>query len=133
MEGFITMLNFIRREHPALQQLRTLRFHDVGNDNLLAYSKFDPLTGDCILVVVNLDPHNAQEGVLDIDMNSLGRRSVDRMDVKDLITGRTFDWGKSNFIRLEPWADVAHIVQLPDVPEDLRRKLAWREGPDHEG
>ena len=133
MEGFITMLNFIRREHPALQQLRTLRFHDVGNDNLLAYSKFDPLTGDCILVVVNLDPHNAQEGVLDIDMNSLGRRSVDRMDVKDLITGRTFDWGKSNFIRLEPWADVAHIVQLPDVPEDLRRKLAWREVPDYEG
>ena len=41
LEPFITLLNTIRREHPALQQLRTLRFHDIGNDNLLAYSKID--------------------------------------------------------------------------------------------
>ena len=133
LEPFITLLNTIRREHPALQQLRTLRFHDIGNDNLLAYSKIDPLTGDAVLVVVNLDPWNAQEGILDIDMNSIGRRSTDRMDVQDLITGQRFNWGKENFVRLEPWANVAHIIQLPDVPEGTRRKLAWRDVPDYEG
>ena len=133
LEPFITLLNTLRREHPALQQLRTLHFHDIGNDNLLAYSKIDPLTGDAVLVVINLDPWNAQEGILDIDMNSIGRRSTDRMDVEDLITGQRFNWGKENFIRLEPWSNVAHIIQLPDVPEGLRRKLAWRDVPDYEG
>ena len=133
LEPFITLLNTIRREHPALQQLRTLRFHDIGNDNLLAYSKIDPLTGDAVLVVINLDPWNAQEGILDIDMNSIGRRSTDRMDVQDLITGQRFNWGKENFVRLEPWSNVAHIIQLPDVPEGTRRKLAWRDVPDYEG
>ena len=31
-------------------------FHDVDNDALLAYSKFDPATGDCVLVVVTSTP-----------------------------------------------------------------------------
>ena len=66
-------------------------------------------------------------------MNSIGRRSTDRMDVQDLITGQRFNWGKENFVRLEPWANVAHIIQLPDVPEGTRRKLAWRDVPDYEG
>ena len=35
----ITRVNAIRREHPALQLDRTLRFHETGNDALLAYSK----------------------------------------------------------------------------------------------
>lgn len=133
LEPFIATLNKLRHEHPALQQLRTLRFHEVDNDNLIAYSKFDPLTGDCILVVVNLDPWNAQEGTLTIDMNSLGHHSADRMDVTDLITGETFNWTKHNYVRLEPWNNVAHVVSLPDIPEGLRRCLAWRDVPDYAG
>ena len=31
-----------------------MTFHAVDNDALLAYSKFDPITGDCVLVVANL-------------------------------------------------------------------------------
>ncbi|MBV7295122.1 alpha-1,4-glucan--maltose-1-phosphate maltosyltransferase [Corynebacterium sp. TAE3-ERU12] len=133
LEPYITTLNTLRHEHPALQQLRTLRFHEVDNDNLLAYSKFDPLTGDTVLVVVNLDPWNAQEGTLTIGMNALGHRTVDRFDVTDLVTGETFNWGQHNYVRLEPWRNVAHIIQLPDVPEHMRRELAWREVPDYEG
>lgn len=133
LEPFIATLNKLRREHPALQQLRNLHFHDIDNDNLLAYSKFDPMTGDAVLVVINLDPWNAQEGTLTIDMDKIGHRNHDRMDVRDLITDSTFNWGKQNFIRLEPWSNVAHIVQLPAISEELRHKLAWREVPDYEG
>ena len=46
LEPFLTRLNEIRRVHPALQQLRTITFHHPDNDALLAYSKFDPVTGD---------------------------------------------------------------------------------------
>src|SRR3954449_12772741 len=36
---YLRRLNEIRRAHPALQQLRTLRFHPVDNPNLLCFSK----------------------------------------------------------------------------------------------
>ena len=48
LEPFIAQLNEIRRLHPALQQLRTIHFHHLDNDALLAFSKFDPATGDCV-------------------------------------------------------------------------------------
>ncbi|MEJ5919504.1 MULTISPECIES: alpha-1,4-glucan--maltose-1-phosphate maltosyltransferase [unclassified Corynebacterium] len=133
LEPFITLLNQIRRDNPALQQLRNIHFHEIGNDNLLAYSKFDALTGNCVLVVINLDPWNAQEGMLHIDMEKVGHAEADRMDVRDLITDQQFNWGADNFVRLEPWSNVAHIIQLPDLPEGLRRKLAWRDVPVYEG
>ena len=56
LEIFLARLNEIRRVHPALCQLRTLRFHGVDNDALMAMSKFDPVTGDTVLVVVTLNP-----------------------------------------------------------------------------
>lgn len=127
------MLNKFRREHPALQQLRNLHFHDIDNDNLLAYSKFDPMTGDNLLVVINLDPWNAQEATLHLDMEKVGFAEGDRLDVEDLITGAKFNWGDYNYVRLEPWNNVAHIIKLPDVPNAKRASLAWREVPDYEG
>lgn len=133
LEPFIATLNKLRREHPALQQLRNLHFHDIDNDNLIAYSKLDPVTGDAILVVINLDPWSAQEGTLHIDMDRIGHRNHDRMDVTDLITGNQFNWGKDNYVRLAPWENVAHIIKLPEIDENLRNKLAWREVPDYEG
>ena len=62
LEPFLKRLNEIRRVHPALCQLRTITFHHIDNDALLAYSKFDPVTGDTVLVVVTLNPFAAEEG-----------------------------------------------------------------------
>ncbi len=45
LEPYITRLNEIRRAHPALQQLRNIAFHQVDNDQIIAYSKTDPATG----------------------------------------------------------------------------------------
>src|SRR3954454_20248427 len=36
---FITLLNELRRRHPALQRLRSIRFHDSDNDQIICYSK----------------------------------------------------------------------------------------------
>ena len=62
--------------HPALCQLRTIRFHHVDNDALLAYSKFDPVTGDTVLVVVTLNPFGAEEGTVWLDMGALGMHAL---------------------------------------------------------
>ena len=42
MRELIARVNQIRREHPALQHDRTLRFHPMDNDQLIAYSKTLP-------------------------------------------------------------------------------------------
>ena len=119
-------LNRIRRAHPALQQLRTLRFHEVDNEQIVAYSKMDPATGDTVLTVVNLDPHGPQEGTLHIDMESIGYGEDAQFTVFDEVTGGEFHWGAHNYVRLEPWASVAHIVTIPPCDEARRVELTYR-------
>jgi starch synthase (maltosyl-transferring) len=106
-------LNTIRAAHPALQQLRTLHFHNVDNEALLAYSKQDPATGDTVIVVVSLDPEHPQEGTVWLDLPALGRDWQDRMVVHDEVTGATWEWGQANYVRLEPQNAVAHILSVP--------------------
>ncbi|HEY1573342.1 MAG TPA: alpha-1,4-glucan--maltose-1-phosphate maltosyltransferase [Pseudonocardiaceae bacterium] len=110
LEPWLRTLNEIRRAHPALQQLRTLRFHHVDNDALIAYSKQDPATGDTVVSVITLDPFVAQEGTLWLDLPSLGFEWQDRLLAHDEVTGETWDWGQANYVRLEPWRAVAHVV-----------------------
>jgi starch synthase (maltosyl-transferring) len=110
LEPWLRKLNMLRRAHPALQQMRTLRFHHVDNDALLAYSKQDPETGDTVVVVVTLDPYVAQEGTLWLDLPSLGFEWHERLIAHDGVTGETWEWGQANYVRLEPWRAVAHIV-----------------------
>ena len=61
LEPFLKRLNEIRHVHPALCQMRTITIHHVDNDALLAYSKFDPMTGDCVLVMVTLNAFGPEE------------------------------------------------------------------------
>jgi starch synthase (maltosyl-transferring) len=112
LEPWITRLNQLRRDHPALRQLRTLRFHDTDNAALLAYSKTDPLTGDTVLCVVTLDPFGVEEGTVHLDMPALGLEWHDRFGAFDEVSGQTFEWGQANYVRLEPWRDVAHIISV---------------------
>ncbi|MEW2626443.1 alpha-glucosidase C-terminal domain-containing protein, partial [Streptomyces sp. NPDC048106] len=106
----ITRLNTVRREHPALQRLRNLRFHQTDNDAVLAYSKS---TGtDTVIVVVNLDPHHAQEATVELDMPRLGLDWHADLSVHDELTGETYRWGRTNFVRLTPGRTPAHVLHV---------------------
>jgi starch synthase (maltosyl-transferring) len=109
---FITKLNRIRREHSSLQRLRNLVFHHTGSDAIIAYSKREGT--DLVLVVVNLDPSNAQESTIHWDMTALGL-SADRFVAHDLLDGNSFEWNQDTFVRLDPRGPagkVAHIVYV---------------------
>ncbi|MGJ5741324.1 maltotransferase domain-containing protein [Streptomyces caniscabiei] len=109
----ITALNDIRRRHPALHGLRNLRFHHTDNDAMIAYSK---RTGsDAVVVVVNLDPHRAQEATITLDMAELGLGAGESVPVRDELTGESYRWGRTNYVRLEPGRSPAHVlhVQFP--------------------
>ncbi|MFN2477750.1 MAG: alpha-1,4-glucan--maltose-1-phosphate maltosyltransferase [Pseudonocardiaceae bacterium] len=112
LEPWLTRLNAIRRAHPALQQLRTLRFHLVDNPSLLAYSKTDPATGDTVICVVTLEPFNTVSGIVVLDMPALGLDRLDRVLVHDEVSGETYSWSQVNFVQLQPWRAVAHILWL---------------------
>ncbi len=114
---YLTMLNEVRRAHPALQELRTLHFHGTENDDVLAFSKqafskqadADGQT-DTVIVVVNLDPHGARETVVNLDLPALGMEWGDAFSVHDVVTGNTWLWGARNYVRLDPFVEPAHIL-----------------------
>ena len=106
--------------------MRNIHFHHVDNDALIAYSKFDPVTGDSVLVVINLDPFGPEEGTIWLDMPELGHDWHDSLTVTDEVSGQQFNWGQTNFVRLEPWKSVAHILALPPIPYPARLELAYR-------
>lgn len=138
LQPWITVLNQWRRTHPALQQQRNLHVHDTTNDQLLAYSRVDPITGNAMLIVVNLDPHNIQEGTVHVDLHAVGLAprpgfedalpTQQHYDVVDLPTNQVFTWSQNNYVRLDPNFQVAHILHLPDVPQARRAPLAYRGG-----
>ena len=127
LEPFLTRLNEIRRVHPALHELRTIKFHHPDNDAVLAYSKFDPVTGDQVLVVVTLNAFGPEEATVWLDMAALGMEPYDRFWVRDEITGDEYQWGQANYVRLDPAKAVAHVLNMPQVPADQRLKLLRRE------
>ncbi len=111
---YITELNRIRKVHPALHQLRNLRFHYVDQPELMCFSKRATIAGrpgtDTVLVIVNLDPHQTREATVWLDLPALG---VDReFTVTDELTGESFWWGNANYVRLDPAARPAHIFTV---------------------
>jgi starch synthase (maltosyl-transferring) len=108
----IAKLNRIRREHPALHQLRNLRFHHVDNGDLTAFSKRDADTGDTILVVCTVNPHEPREATVTLDLEALGMTWDAGMTVRDLLTGAEYAWGERNYVRLDPHATPAHIFAV---------------------
>ena len=109
---YLAHLNRLRNAHPALQQLRNLRFHHIDNENLLAFSKRDDETGDTVIVVVTLNPFSVQQGTTSLDMPALGLDWNDRMVVHDELGGgtRDYEWGQFNFVRLDPHVEPAHVL-----------------------
>ncbi|WP_373313160.1 DUF3459 domain-containing protein, partial [Streptomyces capillispiralis] len=113
----ITRLNTIRRENPALRQLRDLHFHDVDQEAVIAYSKRKG--SNTVLVVANLDPHHTQEATVSLDMPQLGLEWHESVPVRDELTGETYQWGRANYVRLEPGRSPAHVFRVlrPSTPQ----------------
>ncbi|MFJ2928965.1 alpha-1,4-glucan--maltose-1-phosphate maltosyltransferase [Streptomyces massasporeus] len=113
----LTRLNTIRRENPALQQLRDLHFHHADQEAVIAYSKRKG--SNTVLVVANLDPHHTQEATVSLDMPQLGLDWHESVPVRDELTGETYHWGRANYVRLEPGHRPAHVftVLRPSTPE----------------
>lgn len=109
---WITRLNHIRRAHPALQQLREIRFLDVDNDALLAFAKTDPASGDTVLCVINLNPRSTEEGTVRDVMQAFGLTDDAQLMLRDEIGGASGTWSDTQQVKLDPSDQVAQILSV---------------------
>jgi starch synthase (maltosyl-transferring) len=106
-------MNRIRRENPALQSDRGLHFCAIDNDLLIAYLKIDASSGNVILTVVNLDPHQPQHGWVDLDVSALRLDAEQPYQVHDLLSEQRYIWrGRYNYVLLDPQRQPAHVFRL---------------------
>ena len=118
---YLTMLNRVRREHPALQQLRNTHLHSSEDDAVLVYSKHldAEFTGtrkaDTVIVVANVDPHSVRETLVHLDVSALGLQHGADFEVTDAVTGATWRWGATNYVRLDAFHEPAHILTVKAV------------------
>lgn len=99
----ITALNRIRRQHPALQSHLGLAFHNAYDDQIILYSKRDPIDGSLVLVAVSFDPHHVREATIEIPLWLLGLPDDAAVGVVDLMREDAFTWyGKFQRLRLDP-------------------------------
>lgn len=113
LKDLIARVNRIRRQNPALQSDRSLRFHRIDNEALICYSKSTADRTNVILVVVNLDPHHTQAGWTDLSLEVLGLEPHQSYQVHDLLSDARYLWqGARNYVELNPRAMPAHILQI---------------------
>ena len=121
LEPYITRLNEIRAEHPSLQQLRNLDVHWSDDESILVFTKylggeFTPTgVADRLIVVVNTDPHTVRETTVHLDLARLGLSPDARIQVTDLVSEASFEWGRDNFVSLDPFIHPAHILHVTSV------------------
>ena len=111
----IRLLNKIRDENPALQQLRNLETHWSDDDSVLVFSKrlepnFNGGKDNTVIMVVTTDPHSDRETMTHLNLKALELPA--EFEVEDLITGKKFRWSEHNFVRLDAFTEPAHILRV---------------------
>jgi starch synthase (maltosyl-transferring) len=107
----VQRLNQARRTNPALQYLDNVQFLETHNEALIAYAK--RRDHNVVLTVVNLDPHTAQEGLVDVPWD-LGVPPA--FTVTDLLDLARYDWHLGgNYVRLAPGERAGHVLRV-DTP-----------------
>jgi starch synthase (maltosyl-transferring) len=107
----ISKLNRIRAENAALHELGNFEPVPTDFDGIFAYRKHAP--GNELLVIVNLDPHQAHETMVDVPLAALGIDANEPYEVNDLLTGARYTWrGSRNYVKLDPSERVAHLFRV---------------------
>jgi starch synthase (maltosyl-transferring) len=91
LKDFITSVNRIRRENPALQSNRNLWFNAADNEHLICYSKHTDDLSSIIFSVVNLDPHRKQAGWVNVPIAAWGLDPARPCQAHELLSHTSYD------------------------------------------
>jgi len=115
IKDYIARLNAIRRDHPALQGYRNLRFLEADSPHVLFYARTAPV--GTLLVAVNLDPFAPHEVTFQLPLEDLGIQPGETFELRELLSERpTLVGGRALTVRLE-LDEPAHVYRLSRRPE----------------
>jgi starch synthase (maltosyl-transferring) len=113
----VARVNRARRENLALQRNENVVFHQIDNEELIAYSKATDDLSNIIVVIVNLDFRWKQSGFLTLPLEKFGLDPAKPYVVHDLLTDQRFTWqGPRNYVELRPDQINAHILRIEKDP-----------------
>jgi starch synthase (maltosyl-transferring) len=113
LRELITAINKVRRDNPALQNDRSLRFHPTENDQLVAYTKTTDDLGDVVLTVVNVDPRRTQAGMVTLPLDDLGLTRDKSYQAHEVLTGARYTWnGPRNYVEIDPSSAPGQIFRF---------------------
>jgi starch synthase (maltosyl-transferring) len=110
---FIERINRIRRENEALHNNESLRFLNIQNEGLIAFSKRSYDGKNIIVTIVNLDPYNVQAGSVQVPMGDFGLKGP--YQAHELVTNARYHWQEWNWVRLDPYTCPVHIIRLENL------------------
>ncbi len=109
----IRTINRLRRDNPVMQEFLNLRFLPCAEPDILAYAKLSADQADAVVVVVNLDPHMAHQGEVELPLAALGLETDDEFTLEEAFSGdvSVFRGARQQF-RLDPQTNPALIFRL---------------------
>lgn len=112
---YVSQVNAIRRDHPALHEYENLRFVETSDDNVLAYYKATEDLTDIVLVIVNLDPFHTHESMVSLPLAPIGVDPDGQVRAHELLSNETFLWtGSEQHVRLDPNHNPSMIFRIQE-------------------
>ena len=99
--SLISVINNIRKENESYQQTNNIKFLETGNDQLIAFYKWNQDRTNETLTVISLDAYNSQSGSVKLPLHDLGVNYGRKVEVIDLVTRNSYNWyNESNYVQL---------------------------------
>ena len=113
LRDLIARVNMIRRENPALQVTRNIRFLETDNDKVLFFSKESADGENLVIVGVSHDPFAFQECSVTLPLDEFGIGPEQPYLLHDLLGDEKFIWqGARNTMGFDPNVLPARIFRV---------------------
>ncbi|AHY45474.1 protein of unknown function (DUF3416) [Rubrobacter radiotolerans] len=116
IKPYVKRLNELRRQNAALHELKTLRFHEAHDENILFYGKSSRDGHNRIFCAVNLDPDWPHDTHVHFPLWELGIGEDEEYVVEELMSGREiYTRGSWFWVRLVPEENPAEMFRIRKV------------------
>lgn len=101
--ALITKINHIRKQHESYQQTNNIQFLEIGNDQLIAFYKWNDAKTNETLTIISLDAYHSQSGSVRLPLSNLNVQHGQKIEVEDLMTRNCYNWyNEWNYVELHP-------------------------------
>ena len=97
----ISRINNIRKEHESYQQTNNIKFLETGNDQIIAFYKWNDDRSNETITIISLDAYNSQSGSVQLPLHDLKVNHGQKVEVEDLVTRNCYNWyNEWNYVEL---------------------------------